>query len=121
MIRLPVIAVGLLVSIASVPTASAHAFLDSAIPAVGSTVHGAPAQIALHFSEELEPAFSTLSVEDANGKRVDKGDVRVDSTNASILEVSLGTLPPGRYRVTWRVVSIDTHVTQGAFTFDVLP
>lgn len=122
MVRLPIIiAVALLMSVASVPAASAHAFLDSATPAVGSAIHGPPAQIVLHFSEELEPAFSTIRVEDANGRRVDAGDVHLDPANASMLEVSLGKLPPGRYRVTWRVVSIDTHVTEGAFTFDVLP
>ncbi|HET9728284.1 MAG TPA: copper homeostasis periplasmic binding protein CopC [Acidimicrobiia bacterium] len=121
MADLRALAVALLVSVMLAPEAFAHAFLDSATPAVGSAVHGAPVQVELHFSEGLEPAFSTVRVDDAKGKRVDAGDVHVDPGDASILEVSLGKLAPGRYHVTWRVVSIDTHVTEGAFTFDVLP
>jgi copper resistance protein C len=37
------------------------------------------------------------------------------------LEVSVPALAPGRYRVVWRVLSLDTHVTEGDFTFDVAP
>jgi methionine-rich copper-binding protein CopC len=30
-------------------------------------------------------------------------------------------LPPGTYRVVWRVLSIDSHGTTGDFTFEVAP
>ena len=101
--------------------ASAHAFLDHAAPAVGSTVHASPAQAKLWFTQELEPAFSTVQVLDRNGKRLDKGDPHVDQADATQLVVSLPQLAPGTYRVTWRVLSVDTHVTEGDFTFDVAP
>ncbi len=101
--------------------AGAHAFLDHAGPAVGSTVHGSPAELKLWFTQELEPAFSTVQVLDRNGRRVDKGDPQVDRSNATELWVSLPPLAPGTYRVTWRVLSVDTHVTEGDFTFDVAP
>jgi hypothetical protein len=100
-------------------SAHAHAFLDHASPAVGSTVHATPAQVKLWFTQELEPAFSTLQVSDASGKRVDNGDAQLDPADATQLEVSVPTLAPGRYRVTWRVLSVDTHVTEGDFSFDV--
>ncbi|MGH8802103.1 MAG: copper resistance CopC family protein [Casimicrobiaceae bacterium] len=103
------------------PQVIAHAFLDRATPAVGSAVHASPPQVVLHFTEDLEAAFSTLRVDDAKGKRVDRSDVHVDPAGASVLEVSLPALAPGRYHVTWRVVSVDTHVTNGSFAFDVLP
>jgi len=99
--------------------ARAHAFLDHATPAVGSKVRGSPAQVKLWFTQELEPAFSSVQVLDRNGKRVDKTDVKVDSADPMVLQVSLPQLPPGTYRVTWRVLSVDTHVTEGDFTFDV--
>jgi len=99
----------------------AHAFLDHATPTVGSKVHGSPAQVKLWFTQELEPAFSTVQVVDGSGKRVDKADVKVDSADPTLLQVSLPTLPPGSYRVKWRVLSVDTHVTDGDFTFDVTP
>jgi copper resistance protein C len=101
--------------------AFAHAFLDHAIPAVGSTVHAAPREVRLWFSESLEPAFSRLQVLDASGKSVDAGDGHVDPGDRTILTATLAGLPPGTYRVVWRVVSIDTHVTEGDFTFDVAP
>jgi copper resistance protein C len=103
------------------PVAGAHAFLDHAMPAVGSVVHGAPAQIKLWFTQRLEPAFSTMQVLDRSGKRVDKGDPQVDRADAELLLVSVPQLTPGTYRVTWRVLSVDTHVTEGDFTFAVAP
>jgi methionine-rich copper-binding protein CopC len=101
--------------------AAAHAFLDHAVPAVGSTVHQAPAQVRLWFTQELEPAFSTVEVVDAADKRVDTGDKHLDPKDASVLEVSLPPLHPGKYRVKWHALSVDTHVTEGDFTFTVTP
>jgi copper resistance protein C len=111
---------GLLLTVAS-GHAGAHAFLDHAAPAVGSTVHGTPSEVSLWFTQELEPAFSTVKVVDGNGKQVDKQDKRVDRANRTVLQVSVPRLPAGRYRVVWRVLSIDTHVTEGDFVFDVAP
>jgi methionine-rich copper-binding protein CopC len=107
--------------LASTAPARAHAFLDHATPAVGSKVRAPPTQVKLWFTEELEPAFSTVQVLDRDGKRVDESDVKVDSGDARLLQVSLPTLAPGTYRVRWRVLSVDTHVTEGDFTFDVAP
>ena len=104
-----------------VPPARAHAFLDHAVPAVGSSVKGSPPQVKLWFTEQLEPAFSTIQVLDRSGRRVDKADMKVDPSEPTVLQVSLPTLSPGTYRVTWRVLSVDTHVTEGDFTFDVVP
>ncbi|HKW80394.1 MAG TPA: copper resistance CopC family protein [Casimicrobiaceae bacterium] len=101
--------------------AGAHAFLDHASPAVGSTVHATPTRVRLWFTQELESAFSTLQVSNASGQRVDKADVQLDPADATLLSVSLPPLAPGRYRVTWRVLSVDTHATEGDFTFDVAP
>lgn len=99
--------------------AHAHAFLDHSEPRVGATVHVAPAELKLWFSEEIEPAFTTVKVFDAKGKRVDKADARVDLANRGLLRVSLDALGPGAYTVVWRVVSVDTHVTEGDFVFHV--
>jgi methionine-rich copper-binding protein CopC len=104
-----------------VSLAGAHAFLDHATPAVGSAVRASPAQVKLWFTQRLEPAFSTARVSDRSGKQIDKGDPQVDPADATLLRVSLPQLAPGTYRVTWRVLSVDTHVTEGDFTFDVAP
>ena len=109
------------VLLAAAGAAHAHAILDRATPAVGSGVHGSPHELALRFSEEIEPAFSTVRVEDSNGRRVDSTGARVAPADPKLLEVALPPLPPGRYHVIWRVVSVDTHVTEGRYAFDVLP
>jgi methionine-rich copper-binding protein CopC len=103
------------------PGAVAHAFLDHAAPAVGSTVHGPPAEVRLWFTQELEPAFSTLRVFDASGKQVDRQDRQVDSGDRALLRVSLPPLAPGTYRVVWRVLSTDAHVTEGDYSFEIAP
>jgi methionine-rich copper-binding protein CopC len=109
-------AAGLVLAVQALP-ASAHAFLDHADPRVGSTVARAPAQVTLWFTENLEPAFSTLKVLDAAGREVDAQDRKVD---AATMRVTMPAgLAPGKYRVVWRALSVDTHVTDGEFSFEV--
>ena len=106
---------------AASPALLAHAMLEHAAPPVGSTVHGAPARVELWFSEELEPAFSTVKVVDKNGRQVDRGDKTIDRADRKHVLVSLPPLAPGHYRVVWRVLSVDSHVTQGDYGFDIAP
>jgi copper resistance protein C len=101
--------------------AAAHAFLDHAAPRVGETVHGPPAEVKLWFTQDLEPAFSTLRVLDKDGKQVDRKDKEVDSSDHAVMRVSLPPLAPGTYKVEWRALSVDTHVTEGDFSFTVAP
>jgi methionine-rich copper-binding protein CopC len=108
-------------ALGAVPRLQAHAFLDHAAPAVGSTVHGSPAEVRLWFSQELEPAFSTIRVLDGAGTEVDKRDKGVDPDDRTQLRVSLRDLAPGTYKVVWRALSVDTHVTEGDFVFEVAP
>ena len=97
-----------------------HAFLQRAEPAVGSTVQKSPSEVRIWFTEKIEPAFSAIRVFDASGKEVDKRDARLDRSNQALLHVSLPPLQAGMYKVAWRVVSVDTHVTNGSFTFRVV-
>lgn len=99
--------------------ASAHAFLDRALPVVGSVVRESPREVKLWFTQRVEPAFSRIEVFDAAGKRVDAGDVTIEPGDPKVLRVSLPALAPGTYRVKWRVVSVDTHASEGDFKFDV--
>ena len=107
--------------LAAATGAGAHAFLDRAEPRVGSKVHTPPAQVTLWFTERLEPAYSRVKVVDAAGRQVDTGDGAVDAADQRVLRASLTPLAPGKYRVIWRVLSVDAHVTEGDFTFSVNP
>jgi methionine-rich copper-binding protein CopC len=97
----------------------AHAMLLRASPAVGGNLEIAPAAVTLKFSERIEPVFSRVRVLDQFGKRVDKGDKHGNPSDLTELVVSLNALQPGTYKVVWRVVSVDTHVTSGSFPFHV--
>ena len=96
--------------------ASAHAFLDHAEPRVGNKVATAPREVTLWFTQKLEPAFSSITVTNSAGQRVDTGKTRVSGNQMSI---SLRSGGSGTYHVTWRVLSVDTHTTDGSFTFQV--
>ena len=98
--------------------AGAHAYLDRARPVAGSIVHASPREISLWFTQRIEPAFSEVRVLDSAGKRVDAGSSTVDA-DGKMLRVSLPKLAAGSYRVKWRVLSVDTHVSEGEFAFDV--
>ena len=101
--------------------AIAHAYLHSATPAVGSTVSTPPTQVNCRFTEELEPSFSSIEVQDAAGQRVDAGDMHPVPHDAKEMIIGLRKIGPGTYTVIWHAVSIDTHHTQGRFTFTVAP
>lgn len=95
--------------------------MDHASPRVGSVVQGSPNEVKVWFTEELEPAFSTLQVFDQAGKEVDRKDKQVDTSDRTAIRVSVPRLVPGVYRVKWRALSVDTHVTEGDFEFKVAP
>lgn len=97
--------------------AEAHAFLERASPRVGSTVGASPPEIRIWFTEPLEPRFSGAELTSAAGERI--GSRASASGNQLVLR--LPRLKPGVYRVTWHVVSVDTHKTEGSFTFEVRP
>ena len=100
-------------------TANAHAHLGHATPAINSTVTPAPKEVVLWFTEKLEPTFSTIEVQDAKGAAVQTGKAQFDRSDPTQLRVALKALPPGTYKVIWHVLSVDTHRTQGEFSFHV--
>lgn len=111
---------GLLASSFFSTPALAHAHLKSAEPAAGSTVESAPGQLTLHFTEALEPTFSTAGVTDSLGKTVKTQKAVVGDADKSALIIPLeDTLPSGKYTVDWHVVAVDGHKTQGDYTFTV--
>jgi copper resistance protein C len=99
--------------------ASAHAFLSKASPKVGSTISVSPPQITLTFTEGLEPAFSSVEVDGPNGAKIAADKARV--SGKQMIVPLAKPLAPGNYHVVWRATAVDTHKTQGDFTFTVKP
>lgn len=99
--------------------AFAHAHLQSATPPANSTLRESPPTIEAIFTESLEPRFSTLTLEDAAGRVIATPASRVAEDNPRKLILALPSLSAGRYTVIWRVTSIDTHRTEGRFSFTI--
>jgi copper resistance protein C len=95
--------------------ALAHAFLDHANPRVGSTVAAAPHELTLWFTQKLEPAFSSVEVMGPNGSSIG-GKAQV---SGNTMRVGIKAAGPGSYHVHWQALSVDTHKTQGSFSFTV--
>ena len=111
-----ILLISLLLAALSNAAAHAHAFLDHASPLVGSTVASAPREVSLTFTQNLEAAFSSVQVTGPNGARVDAGKPQI---SGNTMHVGLKAAGPGTYHVRWHALSVDTHKTDGSFTFSV--
>lgn len=99
-------------------SAFAHAFLDGAVPRVGSEIPNPPAAVTLHFTQGVEPAFSKIEVRDPSGASVTAGAAQT-AGDPTHLAVPVKQLSPGIYTVMWHVTSVDAHKTQGKFHFTI--
>jgi methionine-rich copper-binding protein CopC len=98
--------------------AQAHAFLDHARPAVGSTVT-APKQIQIWFTEQIDPTGTSIKVIDLNGRQIDRQDSRADQRQSNLESVTVPYLSPGTYQVIWKALCMGGHTTGGSFKFTV--
>jgi hypothetical protein len=96
----------------------AHAFLNHADPGAGASLAVAPKEISLSFTEKLEPTFSGISVSDASGHDV---EAAAPVVSGGTVTVALKSLAAGSYRVAWHAVSIDSHRTEGSYSFSIKP
>lgn len=99
--------------------ASAHAYLVKSVPAGRATLFSSPGKIQLWFNERLEAKYSSASVFDPDGKRVDADNAQVSADDPKQLSVALKRLQPGRHTVKFRVLSVDGHVVEQSFPFTV--
>ena len=100
--------------------ALAHAMLQRANPPVGGTLKISPTEIKLQFSESVEPKFSGITLTASDGMVLPTSQPTVDPQNRSVLTVEVGEkLDQGTYTVRWHAVSVDTHRTEGSFTFTI--
>lgn len=98
--------------------AAAHTYLQSATPEAGANLKAPPTEITMQFSGDLEPAFSSITVTDETDHVVNAG---ASTAGGKTMRAALKPLKPGRYRVTWVAVSIDTHRSEGKYNFLILP
>jgi methionine-rich copper-binding protein CopC len=79
----------------------------------------APTEVSIVFSEDLEPKFSTLELQDSTGAVVSKVPSLADPKDAKHLTLALPTLTPGVYTVSWVSVATDGHKLAGKYSFNV--
>jgi len=131
---------------AALSPAFAHGFLSASDPAENAVLDGAPASVRLKFSEPVEVGASIFKVYPlpagegtdlkgaagalvsevlrARGDEEQRADAGVSAAASVSQEVEIllkEGLAPGAYVVMWRVLSVDTHVTEGFFVFQVQP
>jgi hypothetical protein len=110
----------LLLILALVPAAArAHAQLERTSPRVGSTVTSAPCEVRMWFTQALEPKFTTAQLRSGSGAVVASG--AVDAADPKQIVIRVHALPAGSYKVFWKVLSVDSHHTEGSFGFEVKP
>lgn len=100
-------------------SAEAHGYLVRSIPQDRSVLSRSPARVQLWFSEGLEAKFSTLTVTDQAGQRVDLGDSALNPNNRAQLSVRLKpNLPDGTYIATIRIAfASDGHIQTDTLVF----
>jgi hypothetical protein len=100
------------------PLAFAHSRPVSMDPAANATV-ASPQKVIMHFTGDLEPRFSSITVRSATGHVVNKGASAVSSGDAKLMTVALPPLPAGIYTVDWVAVAMDSHRMQSSYKFTV--
>lgn len=115
-----VLAGGLLAAALMAGSALAHSFLVEATPSSKDHVATSPKTIKLRFGGGVEPKYSKLTVENAEGKVLGEGSI---GTPDKPRELSMDSpdLTPGKYVVRYRVLSVDGHVVEGNYEFTVDP
>ena len=85
-------------------------------------MNGSPGELQLNFTQRVVVALARVRVTVVGGEPVVTETPTGEGSSSSTLHVRLdGTLSPGTYRVTWQVVSVDTHPTSGSYKFTVAP
>ncbi|MCW2102314.1 MULTISPECIES: copper homeostasis periplasmic binding protein CopC [Pseudomonas] len=103
---------------AGASTAFAHAHLEQATPAADSSASDVKV-LRLQFSEGVEQAFTKVAVSH-DGAPVALSSVKTEPADKKVLIVMPEQpLAAGQYEVKWNAVSVDTHKSNGEYSFTV--
>ena len=118
MLKKTLTTVTLLGSLFAASSVYAHAHLKSHSPAADSTV-SAPAELRLVFSEGVEATFTKVTLS-KDGNNVPVKSLATEGSDKKTLVVTpQAPLTAGAYKVEWHAVSVDTHKSEGAYSFKV--
>jgi len=100
--------------------ALAHAMLRRSDPPADAELDSPPLQVSAWFSQALTTG-SRLSVFDSQFQAVDSGQTFIDASDATLMQIKLASIGPGRYTVNWKAESVDGHESLGSYQFIVDP
>jgi methionine-rich copper-binding protein CopC len=121
--KLTTIIISVLLTLAGMQSADAHAQLSSSNPTKNQIVRTLPSLVWLEFDGDLlsfgDKQIHKITVTNSRKKRVDIGGPIVGGARIST-KLKAG-LPAGKYFVSYRVVSEDGHPVEGSYTFSYKP
>lgn len=94
----------------------AHAALLYSTPSDGAVLAKAPASVDLVFSEAIAPVPDGLQLYDGNGGH---RTLQVGQLDATVTAALPPDLADGSYKLSWRVISDDSHPISGVLSFSV--
>jgi len=98
----------------------AHAEYVSSDPAANARLTKTPTTITIHFSEEVNPEGSAITVYDINNKPVSTAAAQVDRSDLKTMTVAMTGDQSEIYVVNWYTVAADdSHHDAGSFRFFV--
>ncbi|MDP9513752.1 copper homeostasis periplasmic binding protein CopC [Pseudomonas protegens] len=111
----------LLASLLGASSVFAHAHLKRSTPAADSSVV-APNELRLMFSEGVEAAFTQVTIS-KDGAPLEVKSLATEGADKKTLIVTPAATPlrAGEYKVEWHAVSVDTHKSEGSYSFKVSP
>jgi methionine-rich copper-binding protein CopC len=119
--RVRAVSVAVLLGLFALPvTVLGHAELETVTPADGATV-AELTEIVMTFSQDLDPAKSSIVLVDSAGSTVLTGG-DVDSSDKTIMTLAVTDLVAGDYEIRWTSASADDgDLERGTTTFTFAP
>jgi methionine-rich copper-binding protein CopC len=112
------ISLALALTLSPMRVAFAHSFPEEQHPAAGEKLGSSPNEIRIKFDAPIEKLFAKLQVVDSSGKDYAVGAPQISSDGIELTE-KVEAMKPGEYTVRWAVVCIDTHHTEGSYSFTI--
>lgn len=97
----------------------AHAALVKSDPPRRATLSISPKQVRLWFNEKIEGSYAAVTVLDSNKHSITENNPESVADDPKSVVLSLPQLGSGRYTVKYRVMSVDGHVIESSFDFNV--
>lgn len=109
---------GAAVLVGLAPAASAHPEVDRSSPRDGAQLASAPAAVRIEFDEKVKQGGKGDRILDGSGAVV-ASRAHLDNRGRTLTLTPKSRLAPGRYLVTYNLISVEGHLVPGAMAFTV--